>query len=177
MAMFGYRLLGAALLDDAMYEGIEADSSASWQAGATVTLSGVAAGIGASGWRGPDPYGVVVVAVLAVITWVAWATLMFHIGGRLMRTAETETSLGELMRTIGFATAPGFLQVFGALPHMTWPVFAIAWLWILAATVKAVRHALDFQSTSRTLAVCLVAAALSLGLAFLLGLFFGPTVS
>src|SRR5687767_6505573 len=88
MAMFGYRLLGAALLDDAMYEGIEADPSASWQAGATVTLSAAATGIGASGWRGPDPYGVVIVAALAVITWIAWATLMFHIGGRLMRTAE-----------------------------------------------------------------------------------------
>ena len=54
---------------------------------------------------------------------------------------------------------------------------AIAWPWMFVATVKAVRHALDFQSTSRTLAVCLVAAALSFGLAFLLGVFFGPTLS
>ena len=49
----------------------------------------------------------------ALVTWIAWATLMFQIGGRLMRTTDTRTSQTELMRTIGFAASPGLLQAFG----------------------------------------------------------------
>jgi hypothetical protein len=177
MGVFGYRLLGASLLDGAMYEGIEADPSATRQAALTVLLSSLAAGIGAAGWRGPDPLTLVMVALLALASWLAWAMLMFQIGGRLLPGPATRTSPGELMRTIGFAAAPGLLQVFAAFPRVTIPVFVVAWLWMFAATVTAVRHALDYDSTPRTLFVCALAAALSIGVAVVIGLLFGPTLS
>ncbi len=176
MRLFGYRLMGAALLDRSVYEGIEADTRALPQALATVLLSSVAAGIGMAGWHGPDPAVMVTAAAIALVTWVAWATLMFQIGARLMATSETRSSVGELLRTIGFAAAPGLLQVFGALPRMTVPVFAVAWAWMFVATVVAVRQALDYGSTARTLLVCGMAAGLSLAVAFVLGLLFGPGV-
>src|SRR5688500_17090864 len=103
MNLFGYRLMGAALLDRAMYEGIEADRRATGQAFLTVLLSSLAAGIGASGWRGPHLTNVVIVAAVALAVWVAWATLILQVGGRLMPARDTRTSLSELMRTIGFA--------------------------------------------------------------------------
>jgi hypothetical protein len=81
------------------------------------------------------------------------------------------------MRTIGFAASPGLLQVFAAFPRMTVPVFLATWIWIFVATVVAVRHALDYDSTARTLVVCALAAGLSIGMAIILGVFFGPTVS
>jgi hypothetical protein len=169
--------MGAALLDRSIYEGIDADRSAGRQALAAVLLSSVAAGIGIAGWRGPDPVAMVVGAALALVIWVAWAALMFQIGARLMPAEATETSLPELMRTIGFATSPGLLQVFAIFPRMTMPVIVISWLWMFAATVVATRQALDYDSTPRTLVVCAAAAGLSLAVALVIGLLFGPTLS
>jgi hypothetical protein len=177
MGLFVYRLFGAAVLDASIYEGIEADRSANRQALATVLLSSAAAGIGAAGWRGPDPMTLVLVALVALATWIAWALLVYQIGGRIMPGPETRTSVSELMRTIGFAAAPGLLQLFAIFPRMTIPVFVVAWLWIFVATVTAVRHALDYDSTLRTLVVCALAAALPVAMAAVLGVIFGPTVS
>jgi hypothetical protein len=175
--LFAYRLFGAALLNASIYEGIEADRSATRQALAAVLLSSLAAGIGASGWRGPDLPTIVVAAGVALVTWIAWAMLMYQIGTRVMPGPATRTSLGELMRTIGFAAAPGLLQVFAALPRITVVVYIVAWIWMFAATVVAVRQALDYESTGRTLAVCGLAAGLSAVMALVLGVLFGPTVS
>ena len=177
MALFAYRLFGAAMLDPGVYEGIEADRSSMRQALATVLLASLSAGFGAAGWRGPNPAVLLVVTAIALLTWVAWAMLMFQIGARLLPGRDTETSLDELMRTIGFAAAPGLLQVFAAFPRMTMPVFIVAWAWMFAATVTAVRQALDYHSTARTLAVCGIAAALAVALAFGLGVVFGPVLS
>lgn len=174
--LFGYRLIGAALLDRSIYEGIESDRRALPQAMATVLLSSAAAGVGIAGWRGPDPAVMAAAAALALVTWAAWATLMFQIGGRIMPARETDTSLGELLRTIGFAAAPGLLQALGAFPHMTVPMFLVAWIWMFAATVVAVRQALDYGSLARTLVVCAIAAGLSLGMALVIGLVLAPEV-
>lgn len=177
MNLFGYRMMGAALLDRAMYEGIEADRSAFGQALAVVLLSSLAAGVGIAGWRGPDVGVVLTVSAIALVTWVAWAMLMFQIGGRLLRTSRTRTSPTELMRTIGFAASPGLLQAFGAFPRVTVFAFAIAWIWMFAATVVAVRQALDFTSTGRTLLVCALAAAICVAGALVLSWFLGPALA
>src|SRR5690606_4405249 len=177
MSLFGYRLVGAALLDRSIYEGIEADRSALGQALMTVLLSSLAAGIGMTGWHGPSLMGTLVVAAIAVVTWVAWAMLMLQIGGRLIPTQATKTSLTELMRTIGFAASPGLLQVFGAFPRMAVPVFVVAWIWMTAATVVAVRQALDLTSTARAVLVCVIAAAICLGAAFGISWAMGPALA
>lgn len=177
MSLFAYRLMGAALLDRSVYEGIEADRSALGQALATVLLSSLAAGVGVAGWQGPGMTNVLLVAGVALVTWVAWAMLMFQIGGQLMRTSETRTSPTELMRTIGFAASPGLLQAFGAFPGVTLLAFGVAWIWMFAATVVAVRQALDFTSTSRTLLVCAVAAAICVAAALVLSWFLGPVLA
>lgn len=176
MSRFLYRLLGAAMLDRSVYEGIEADRSAFPQALAAVLLASAAAGVGVAGWHGPDLGTMAAAAGLALVTWVAWAVLMFQIGGRLMPAAETDTSFPELLRTTGFAAAPGLLQVFAAMPRVTIPVFVIAWIWTFAATVVAVRQALDYRSTARTLAVCAIAGVLSGSMAALISLVMGTTV-
>lgn len=177
MSLYGYRLMGAAMLDRSIYEGIEADRTALGQALATVLLSSVAAGVGAAGWQGPTLANVVLVASVALVTWTAWATLMFQIGGRMLRTTETRTSQTELMRTIGFAASPGLLQAFGAFPRITTIAFVISWAWMFAATVVAVRQALDFSSTTRTLMVCAVAAGICIAGALVISWFLGPALA
>jgi hypothetical protein len=177
MSLFFYRLIAAAMLDAAMYEGIEADRRVTFQAAAAVILASLAAGFGATGLYGGSLRIFVMFSVIALITWGAWATLMFQLGTRLLPEPETRATLGQLLRTTGFAAAPGLLQVFAVFPAMAVPVFAGTTVWMFAAMVIGVRHALDYQSTWRALAVCAVAGALSLGLAILFSMLFGSTVS
>jgi hypothetical protein len=176
MGLFFYRLMGAAMLDESMYEGIEADRSITGQAAVAVVLSSLAAGIGASGLYGVGLTTFVVFTLLALLTWIAWATLMFQIGTRILPEPQTDATLGELLRTIGFAAAPGLLQVFAIFPWVAVPVFVTSWLWMFAAMVIGVQHALDYQHTWRALAVCALAASLSVALAITFGLLFGPVL-
>jgi hypothetical protein len=174
---FLYRLMGAAMLDGGIYEGIEADVRATGQAAATVLLASVATAFGASGIFGFQPEMILRVTALSLVTWFAWAVLMFQIGTRLLPEPQTRATLGELLRTTGFAAAPGLLQVFAVLPGMMTPIFIGTWIWMIAAMVVGVRHALDYTSTVRALLVCLVAASLAAAMAMGFGVLFGPTVS
>jgi hypothetical protein len=61
-----------------------------------------------------------------------------------------------MLRTIGFASAPGLVRVFGLIPGATDGVFFAAAIWMLIAMVIAVRQALDYQSTARAIGVCLL---------------------
>lgn len=177
MALFLYRLIGAAVLDDGMYEGIEANPRVTGQAAAAVLLSSMAAGIGSSGWYGHDASTFLALSGVALITWLAWAILAFHIGTRMLPGPQTRVTLGELLRTTGFASAPGLLQVFAVFPGMAVPVFVVTPLWMFVAMVVGVRHALDYRSTGRALVVCGIAAGISVALAVVFGVLFGPTLS
>jgi hypothetical protein len=174
---FVQRLLGAVSLDVAIYEEVEADRGATGQALATVVLSSLAAGFGARGLGGATPSNIGFIAVLSLLAWAAWALITFEIGGRVMPEPQTRVDVGELLRTIGFASAPGLLRVFGILPGVTIPVFAVTAVWMLAAMIVAVRQALDYTSTGRAIAVCTIGWALVVAFAIGIGLLFGPTLS
>ncbi len=170
------RLIGAAALDRTTYEDIESDETATSQAFATVILSGLAGGIGALGFGGTVT-GVAFMATMSVITWGIWAVIMFEIGVNLMSRPETRSNVGELLRTLGFATAPGCVLALGIVPIFTIPVFAVTGVWLLASTTVAVRQALDVESTGRALAVCIVGWLLVIGIAAAVGLVFGPALA
>jgi hypothetical protein len=176
MGLFAYRLLGAAMLDSGMYEGIEADSRTTTQALAAVVLASLAAGIGAGDWLGPRTVTLAVVTAIGVITWSAWAMLVFQIGTRFMPGPETRADWGQLLRTTGFAAAPGLFLVFGLIPNGRAVVFSVVGAWMFAAMVIGVKHALDYREGTRAVGVCLVAGALSLGLAFAMSAVITPAV-
>jgi hypothetical protein len=171
-----YRMMGAAVLDGTMYEGIEADRRAGPQAFAVVVLASLAAGIGASGPEGLRPSTLMIVAAVALAAWLAWAGLILQIGTRFLPGRATVTNLGELLRTIGFAASPGLLLAFGLIVPRIY-VFAAVGIWMIAAMIVALRQALDYHSTARAAAAALAAlgviAALALGMAVL----FGPDLS
>jgi hypothetical protein len=185
MTSFPYRLFGAAAFDVEIYEEVEADRGATAQAAAVVLASSVAAGIGAYGLTGRGAPLVAAVFVwsaiawsaIALVGWAAWALLVYEIGGRLMPTSKTRVDVTELLRTIGFSTAPGFLCILGIMPEVARPVFVLAILWMLATMVVAVRQALDYESTSRAIAVCAIGWVLSGLLVLAMGLFVTPSLS
>ena len=67
MGLFAYRLLGAAIMDGGMYEGIEADRRTTMQALAAVMLASLAAGVGAGEWLGTRVETLVAVTALAIV--------------------------------------------------------------------------------------------------------------
>ncbi len=148
------RMIRAAKLDAQLYEEVEADRGAMRQATAVVILSAVAAGIGnlAAGGVG----GILVLSVAALVSWYIWAFLVYMIGTRLLPEPATRADLGELLRTLGFASAPGLIRVLGIVPGLTDLVFMVAAVWMLIAMVIAVRQALDYESTLRAVGVCLI---------------------
>jgi hypothetical protein len=173
---FLQRLIGAAALDPAIYEEVEADAGALGQAMTVVVLASMSAGIGAIGF-GASITAVPVFAAVALMSWAAWALVTFEVGSRVMPTVDTQVSMGQMLRTIGFAATPGIISGLGFMPGLTRPVFIVSSVWMLAAMVVAVRHALDFQSTARAIAVCVVGWVLAIAIAALLGLVFSPAVS
>jgi hypothetical protein len=173
---FLQRLIGAAALDAAIYEEVEADPAAIGQAMAVVVLSSLSAGFGATGFGG-NLAAMPFFAIVSLMSWAAWALVTFEIGSRLMAAPETRVSLGQLLRTMGFAATPGMISALGFMPGLTIPVFTVASVWMLIAMVIAVRQALDYSSTARAVAVCILGWALAIGMSVVLGLLFAPTVS
>jgi len=154
MASIQDRMLRAAKLDVDLYEEVEADPEAMGQATAVVVLAALAAGIGNFTTLGLT--GLVVGTLAALVSWYIWAFLTYLIGTKLLPEPETQSDLGELLRTIGFASSPGLLRVFGVVPALGDIVFLVAGLWMLIAMVIAVRQALDYKSTGRAIGVCLI---------------------
>jgi len=174
---FVMRLIGALSLDPPIYEEVEADPTATGQALTVVLLSSLATGFGARGFGDITLQSILFFATLALLGWAAWALLTFEIGYRLMPTPQTRADVGQLLRTTGFAATPGLFRIFGIMPGATWPVFAATSVWMLAAMVVGVRQALDYTSTARAIAVCVLGWALALAIGLVIGLFFGPTLS
>jgi hypothetical protein len=157
MRKFMLRMIRAALLDARTYEEVEAERSATPQAFAVVALASVAAGVGSlenNGWS-----GIGYITGAALIGWLAWAWLACFIGTRILPRPETSADLGELLRTIGFASSPGILLVFALLPPLSAYVYPVCGLWMLIAMIVAVRQALDYEGpggTARAIAVCAI---------------------
>lgn len=171
MTSFPERMIGAAKLNVEIYEEVEADGTATRQAMGVVLLSSVAAGIGALSLG----TGVIASAVAALLSWVIWAFLTYLVGTRLFPEPQTQADMGQMMRTLGFAQSPGVLRIFGGLPGIGPLVLGVVSAWMLIAMVIAVRQALDYTSTWRAAAVCIVAwLAVIIPAVLLLGLMGTP---
>jgi len=170
MAPLWARMLRAARLEGSLYEEVEADRSALGQAMLTVVLASVAAGIG-SALLGPR--AILVGIMSALIGWFIWAVLAWLIGTRVMPEPQTQADLGQLLRTTGFASAPGLLRLFGFIPVLGILITAIAHIWMLVAMIVAVRHALDYTGIGRAIGVCIIGWIVYVLLAVMLSFIYG----
>ena len=154
MSLFVDRMIRAAKLDVHLYEEVEADRRSMGQAMGVVVLSSLAGGIGFMQEAGL--MGLVIGTVGSLLGWYVWALMTYLIGTKLLPEPQTHADHGELLRTIGFSSAPGLIRVFGIIPALSGFVNLLAGVWMLVAMVIAVRQALDFQSTYRAIGVCLI---------------------
>jgi hypothetical protein len=154
MASIWDRMFRAAKLDAQLYEEVEADTDATVQAMTVVVLAAIAAGIGSLG--SGSATAIVTGTLVSLVGWLVWAFLTYFIGTRLLPEPQTSADYGELLRTIGFASAPGVIRALGIVPGLGAPLFLIGGIWMLVAMVIAVRQALDYTSTLRAVGVCVI---------------------
>lgn len=164
---FPQRAIGAARLEVPVFEEIEADRTATGQALIVVVASSLAAGIGltSSLYNAPVLHRV----MLALLLWLFWAISTYIVGVYLMPEPQTKTSVGELLRTIGFAASPGILRILGMVPGIGGTIYVIATVWMLVAMVIAIRQALDYKSTARAVVVCIITGMFGVIMAALIG--------
>jgi hypothetical protein len=171
IVQFMARIIRAAKLESRLYEEVETDKDATRQALVVVLFSSLAASIGASTYGGMG--GLVMGGLGALLAWYAWIFITYIIGAKLFPVSQTSTSYRELWRTLGFASAPGLLRIFGAVPGLTGIAFLVAAVWMLIAAVIAVRQALDYTSTVRAAGVCVPGWLVHVFLLFFLLLLLG----
>ena len=170
------RFYGSLVLDAATYEDVEADPSAWPQALAIVLAFSAAAAIGLTG--AAPRAGVVVAAALASLAaWLSWAAIVGYLGTRVFPEPQTHSDVGELTRTLGFSLTPGLFLVLLAVPFAPPVTLVVVFVWMFAAMIVAVRHALDFTHTTRAVGVCVVGWTLVAALVLAAGFVFGSRVS
>lgn len=172
------RMVRAARLDRRLYEEVEADRSATWQALLVVLIYSVCAGVGSGIGALPGVtvggffWSLFVGLISALGFWLIWSLLTYVVGTTLFKGPETSATYGELLRTIGFSATPGVLMILSFIPFVGGIIALAALVWMFIAMVIAVRQALDF-STGRAIGTCLVGGLVYVVLAIILGLIFG----
>jgi hypothetical protein len=162
------RLIGVLMLEASAYEEIEAHRAAGMQSVLVVLAVTAAGGIAGMGLGVIGVPGFVTGAVIALGGWLVWVSLITTLGTTTFAEPQTKSNARELLRTLGFAAAPGMFVVFAAMRAVAPFVFVLVSLWMIAAAVVAVRQALDFRSVTRAIAVCGLSWALSFGLVVLI---------
>ena len=143
----GARMMGAATLDIDTYEEVEHDQNATMQAATVVVL--VALCQAAGGWD-LGPFSAARLALVELASWFTWAGVTYLVGEKIF---EGEATWGELLRTLGFAKAPGVLYVFGVVPLFGLGVTLVVGIWMLVTAFVAIRQALDIGNGKTFLTV------------------------
>ena len=170
-SIFINRIIRACKLDVSLYEEVEADKSATIQAALVVVLSSIAAGIGAISLGASN---FLMAPLLSLMSWYIWAYLIYFIGTKLFPESTTEADHGQLLRTIGFSSAPGLIRIFGFTPELMSITFIGSGIWMLVAMVIAVRQALDYESTWRAIGVVVIGFLIQAMILIMLLRIFGP---
>ena len=171
ITIFLNRVFRAIKIDIDLYEEVEKDKSATLQAGTVVVLSSLAAGVGAL-QMGVSNF--LLAPALSLLSWYVWAYVIYFVGVKLFGGPKTKSNHGELLRTIGFSSAPGLIRIFGFTPELMSLTFIGAGIWMLVAMVIAVRQALDYESTWRAIGVVVIGFLVQAIVLIILLRLFGP---
>lgn len=151
------RIRGVLSLDSDVFNEIEHDPSATFQALLVVIVTSLLAAAGGANRAGQGGIDEVVfgigmgttsnsafqflaIAGWAIVAWLLWSLITYVIGTKIF---SGEATIAEMMRVIGFAYAPLALQVFSFIPILgTFIVWGAA-LWSIAAVFVAIKEGLD----------------------------------
>ena len=147
MSLFFIRAFRAAKLDASVFDEVMADTKTMTQAIIVVFLYAAAVAYGIFGRAGVA--GVNSAIVITLVGWYLWAFSIYFAGVRLFPEARTTADRKAFMRAMGFASSPGWLCLLGLVPGLGVAVFVGASVWMIVASVVAVKKALNYTSTYR----------------------------
>ena len=164
------RIVGVFRLSAPVFEQIEHDRTATGQAALVVAGVALLLGLG-SGFTAVTGSGTFVQTFIstflwAFIGWVLWSGVSYFVGTTFF---AGRADMGEMLRVIGFASAPlalGIIPCIGGL---------VGSLWAVAAGFVAIRQGLDLDNLRALLTVVIGFVLYLIGYLLLLagGFFFG----
>ena len=152
------RVMRAALLDKEFYQEVEADTSLNQEALLIVVAVSVLSGIGAffagliAGKPGAAFLALLVNSAIGIGNYYVWAYVTQYIGTNLF---DGDADVGELLRVLGYASAPQLLGLLGFIPCIGWLIALAGAIWALVAGFYGVREALDLDTTETLITVFL----------------------
>lgn len=161
---FTHRVASALLLRRSLYDYAAETPTAMAQAIAVVCFAGMVQPSTLTKELGA--WGMVLSLLLALLRWFAYATVLVYPTARLITWSRVEYK--RVLRCLGFAEAPAFLNLFAYLSTEPLPEWTnvLIWLWLLAATIVALRSALSV-TLARAAAVGVTAFLLYLVIGFI----------
>ncbi len=162
------RAVRIARLDLPVYRTIAFDSGATQQAALVVAAVAIASGIGAIG----DSLGAVITAIIgAFLGWFIFSMMTWFFGRNVFGTPVTQVNMESLLRTQGYARAPGVLAILGFLPVFGWMFVLASSVWALVTAIVAIRETL-MLSTSRAIMIGVAAGVTAAIIRILIGIIF-----
>ena len=162
------RILRAVRLDPTVYREVAEDEGAMSQAAIIVIVVTLLSAIGSSIAADSFILSTLVSWITAiVIGWIGWAVLTYFIGTYVFKG---RSSIAEMMRVLGFASAPRLLGIFGVIPCLGLIAALIGAVLSFIAGFIAVREAMEFDTGNAILTVLIswvISFAITLGVGLL----------
>jgi len=157
------------MLELPVYRAIERDPGATREAAIVVAVVAVASAIGSAG----DEGGRILVSLVgAFLGWLVLSGTTYFFGTAIFGTPTTQVTMESLLRTLGYAQAPGVLAIFGIIPLFGWMLVLVGGLWSVATAVVAIRETLRL-STMRAVLIAIIALITTTLITGLLSLLLG----
>ena len=152
------RIMRAVMLDKEFYKEVEANPDLNQEALMIVVAVSVISGIGSflagliAGTPGTAFLALITTAIIGVVNYYIWAYVTHFIGTNLF---DGDADPGELLRVLGYASAPQLLGLLGFIPCIGWLIALAGAIWALVAGFYGVREALDLDTTETLITVAL----------------------
>ncbi|MBN1659367.1 MAG: YIP1 family protein [Anaerolineae bacterium] len=164
------RILRAIRLDPNVYREIAEDENAMGEAAIIVIVVTLLSALGSAFAAESFFVSLIVSWLMSVIVgWIGWAVLTYFIGAKLF---GGRSSIPEMMRVLGYASAPQLLGVLGFIPCLGWLASLIGAILALIAGIIAVRESMEFDTGKAVLTV-LIAWVIAFAITFGVGLVIG----
>jgi hypothetical protein len=172
------RIIRAIRLDPTVYREVADDRNAMKEAAIIVLVVTLLSGLGAAGGALIAKAGVGQAAIRflvdwlvngILIGWIGWAVITYLVGTALFKG---KTDVSEMMRVLGYASAPKLLGFFGFIPCVGWLIALVGWVLSLIAGFIAVREAMGFE-TLHAIVTVVIGWIIALALALIIGSILG----
>lgn len=162
------RILRAIMLDREFYREAEADASLSQEALTIVIMVSAIGGIGSflSAITRPSSLGfgrallaLFITSAVGVANYYIWAYATYYIGTNMFKG---DADPGELLRVLGYASAPRLLALLGFIPCVGGIFRLVGGIWALVVGFFGIQEALDLDTTETLVTVILGGFAIAI---------------